>query len=275
MCLKRVIITGATGFLGRYLLSHLVGSFDLVSVSRTSGAGVVQAPNYASVPDGDLLIHLAEESDRAAANRAGEAHVEASTRVARALSRRFEGRMIYASSAVVYGDAAGHAPFCVSDPVVSIDAYTRAKILAEAAVLEEGGTVVRLANLFGPGMSKSNVMSHILRQIPGDGPVFVRDDTPVRDFLAVDDAARLFTLLARHRVRGVINAGSGVGTAICALAKTALELCDDVGREIVATRPGSCLSVNVLDVEETANILGWAPSRTLAEYMNTYFFGKG
>ena len=109
MCLKRVIITGATGFLGRYLLSHLVGSFDLVSVSRTSGAGVVQAPNYASVPDGDLLIHLAEESDRAAANRAGEAHVEASTRVARALSRRFEGRMIYASSAVVYGDAAGHA----------------------------------------------------------------------------------------------------------------------------------------------------------------------
>ncbi|MBK6637177.1 MAG: NAD-dependent epimerase/dehydratase family protein [Rhodocyclaceae bacterium] len=174
---------------------------------------MVQVASYANVPDGDLLIHLAEEPDRAVASRAGDAYVEESTGLARALSRRFAGRMIYASSGVVYGDA-GQAPFRVGDPLVPTDAYARAKILGEAAVLEEGGTVVRLANLFGPRMSKGNVMSDILHQIPGDGPVLVRDDMPVRDFLAVDDAAKLFTLLAGSRINGALNAGSGVGTRI-------------------------------------------------------------
>ena len=271
--MTRVVITGATGFLGRHLVSQLSGRFELVPVSRRQHADMVQVASYANVPDGDLLIHLAEEPDRAVASRAGDAYAKASTGLARALSRRFTDRMIYASSGVVYGDA-GDAPFCVSDPLVSADEYTRAKILGEAAVLEEGGTVVRLANLFGPGMSKGNVMSDILRQIPGEGPLLVRDDTPVRDFLAVDDAARFFTLLAGSRIHGVLNVGSGVGTRIRALAETALALCGEIGREIVATRPALRPSVNVLNVEETAKVLGWAPSRSLAEHMNAYFFGK-
>ncbi len=271
--MTRVVITGAAGFLGRNLLSQLSGGFELVPVSRGLHKGIVQVSNYANVPDGDLLIHLAEEPNRAVASRAGDAYVKASSELARTLSRRFAGRMIYASSGAVYGDA-GDAPFRVGDPLVPADGYTRAKILGEAAVLEEGGVVVRLANLFGPGMSKDNVMTDILRQIPGGGPLLVRDDTPVRDFLAVDDAARLFTLLAGSRMHGVLNVGSGIGTRIRALAETALALCGEVGREIVTTRPALRRSVNVLNVEETAKALGWGPSRSLAEHMNAYFFGK-
>lgn len=271
--MTRVVITGATGFLGRHVVAQLSGGFELVPVSRGQHEGVVQVTNYANVPEGDILIHLAEEPDRAAASRAGDAHVEASTGLVRALSRRFADRMIYASSGVVYGDA-GVAPFCVGDPLVSADAYTRAKILGEAEVLEAGGMVVRLANLFGPGMSNGNVMSDILRQIPGEGPLFVRDDTPVRDFLAVDDAARFFTLLAGARAHGVLNVGSGVGTRIRALAETALALYGEIGREIIATRPALRPSVNVLNVEQAAKVLGWAPSRSLAEHMSAYFFGK-
>lgn len=271
--MARIVITGATGFLGRHLVSQLGGAFDLVPVSRGQHIGMVQVASYANVPDGDLLIHLAEEPDRALASRAGDAYVKASSGLARVLSRRFAGRMIYASSGVVYGDA-GNEPFCVGDPIVSTDAYTHAKILGETAVLDEGGTVVRLSNLFGPGMPKSNVMSDILHQIPGEGQLLVRDDTPVRDFLAVDDAARLLSLLASSRIQGVLNVGSGVGTQIRVLAETALELCGEIGREIIATQHSLRPSVNVLNVEETAKVLGWTPSRSLAEHMNAYFFGK-
>ncbi len=234
---------------------------------------MVQVTNYASVPDGDLLIHLAEEPDRAVASLAGDAYVEASTELVRTLSRRFAGRIIYASSGAVYGDS-GDAPFRIHDPLVSSDTYTRAKISGEAAVLDEGGAVVRLANLFGPGMSKNNVMSDILRQIPGEGPLLVRDDKPVRDFLAVDDAVKLFTLLAGCRINGVLNAGSGVGTRIQALAETALALYGEIGREIIATQPTLRSSVNVLNVEETARAVGWTASLSLAEHMDIYFFGK-
>lgn len=269
----RVIITGATGFLGRSLLSQLSGRFELVPVSRGLRTGFMQVSNYADVPDGDLLIHLAEESNRTAASSAGDAYVKASSELARVLSRRFAGRVIYASSSAVYGDACD-IPFQVGDPLVPVDAYVRAKILSEVAVLDEGGVVVRLANLFGPGMSKDNVMSEILHQIPGEGPLLVRDDMPVRDFLAVDDAARLFTLLVGSRMHGIFNVGSGVGTRIHALAKMALELCGEDGREIVATQPALVTSVNILNVEETAKALGWTPSRSLGEHMKAYFFGK-
>lgn len=269
--MARVVVTGATGFLGRHLLPLLGDGFELVPVSRGRHTGMVQVASYADVPDGDLLIHLAEEPDRVVASRAGDAYVEASARLVRMLSRRFAGRMIYASSGVVYGDL-GAAPFRVGDPVAATDAYGRAKLLGEAAVLEEAGTVVRLANLFGPGMSQSNVISDILRQIPGAGPLQVRDDTPVRDFLAVGDAARAFALLASSGVRGVLNVGSGVGTRISALAETALLLGGEAGREIVATRPSAQPSVNVLDVEATAKALGWEPSLSLAEHLNAYFY---
>jgi UDP-glucose 4-epimerase len=271
--MERVVITGASGFLGRRLVSQLTGVFELVPVSRGSHAGMVQVANYANVPDGDLLIHLAEESDRAVASRFDDGYIQATADLTRTLSRRFAGRMIYASSGSVYGDDSAGQCY-VGDQLVCADAYTRTKILGEESVLEVSGTVVRLANLYGPGMSKSNVMSDILRQIPGEGPILIRDDTPVRDFLAVDDAARLFALLAGTKVQGVLNAGSGVGTRISVLVQTALSLCGEIEREIVATRRAPHPSINVLNVEATKKVLGWVPSRSLAEHMKAYFFER-
>ena len=54
---------------------------------------------------------------------------------------------------------------------------------------------MRLANVYGPGMAANNVMSDILGQVPGDGPLVVRDIAPVRDYLWIEDAA------PRHRRR--------------------------------------------------------------------------
>lgn len=267
----RVIVSGATGFLGRHLLSQLGDKFDLVPVSRGRHARMVQVSSYAEVPDGDLLIHLAEEPVRAIANRAGMAYVDTATSLVQELSKRFCGHMIYTSSGVLYGDA-GVTPFRVGDPVFAGDAYSYAKLRSEAAVLEGGGTVVRLANLFGPGMSQANVMSDILRQIPGTAPVQVRDDTPVRDFLAVDDAAKAIALLAEARICGVVNVGSGVGTDIRSLAETALLLGGEAGRKIIATQPAGGHSVNILDVEATEKAIGWKPAKPLAEHMKIYFF---
>ena len=249
----------------------LCDDFELVLVSRGCHPNMVQVADYVDVPDGDLLIHLAEEADRAVVNRAEEGFVENAVGVVRRLSRRFAGHMIYASSGVLYGDG-GTAPFGVEAPARATDAYSRIKLLSEAAVLAECGAVVRLANLFGPGMSRGNVMSDILSQIPGEGPLLIRDDTPVRDFLAVHDAAKAFAGLARSDVRGVVNVGSGVGTRIRDLAQIALSLSGELGREIVATQPTGRPSINVLEVGVTIQKLEWSPSLTLAGHIKAYFF---
>ena len=96
---------------------------------------------------------------------------------------------------MLYGDTDiyAHRP---NDPIQSNDAYTRVKRQSEMAVLKlPTGIVVRPANIYGPGMSKNNVMSAILQQIPGIGKLEVRIQ-PVRDFIWVEDAAEGIVALA-------------------------------------------------------------------------------
>src|SRR5687768_7405760 len=162
---------------------------EVVRVARRPVPHAIQVTDYAHTPDGDVLVHLAEEKDRSRAQEEGDAGVEAAKRVLHALLDKPWQRVIYASSAVLYGDREC-APHKTGDRIYAADAYSRMKHAGEKAVLEsQAGAVARLANLYGPGMAGNNVVSTILRQIDIEGPLVVRDETPVRDFVWAEDAA--------------------------------------------------------------------------------------
>lgn len=238
-------------------------------VARRYMPWAVQVEDYRNSPTGDVLIHLAEEPNRSKVNQLGEDYILHSVDVVKDLVARFGRDTIYASSGVVYGDQ-NDGPCRVSAPVSAGDVYSRSKLLNEKIVLEAGGSVVRLSNLFGIGMAVNNVISDIIRQVPGEGPLTVRDDMPVRDFLPIADAARAFSLIVQNGFRGIVNVGSGVGTSVRALAELALQRAGQEEREIVATTPSLKRSVNVLDISETWKALGWAPDaplQRLSEFM--------
>jgi nucleoside-diphosphate-sugar epimerase len=174
--------------------------------------------------------------------------------------------MIYASSGVVYGDA-DLGPFRVDSAVVDSDMYSHLKLSNEQVVLDAGGTVARISNLFGRGMAKTNVVSDIIGQIPGIGPMRIRDDRPVRDFLHVSDAAVALGRLIGGAHHGILNVGSGIGTSVRTLAEFALAAAGQGGREIISTAPASGSSTNVLEIAETTRALGWSPSRSLREWI--------
>ena len=113
-----IVITGATGFLGRAVLWQLValGLTGTPASSRPLPGGL-HVVDYAECPTAEVIIHLAEPADRATANRLGDAHTRETGRVVRALSAR-TGLLIYASSGVVYGDNAME-PWRVGDPVIA------------------------------------------------------------------------------------------------------------------------------------------------------------
>jgi UDP-glucose 4-epimerase len=268
-----IVITGASGFLGRAVMARLTSlRLPHTSVSRRSEPGCHQVVDYRDTPTGDVLIHLAEEPDRAIVNSLDETYLDHSAAVVSALAKR-AGALVYASSGAVYGDA-NDTPCSPDATVAPTDLYSRSKVHNEALVLAAGGTVLRLSNLFGPGMSPHNVIADIARQLPQTRALEVRDDKPVRDFLNVNAAVDAIVLLQQTPCPGILNIGSGIGLSIRELALLALHSVGQQGREIVVTQPTARRSVNILDITQTLRRLRWSPGPSPMVTLRDFFFNR-
>ena len=266
----KVVVTGASGFIGERVLRLLRehSQLELIPVTRQRIPNWCCVTDYAQSPSGDVLIHLAENCDRGQVANLGTAYEERTRASLSALLAKGYHRIVYASSAVLYGDE-DTRPHLTSDRIMIADTYTRVKYQSELTVLSSpGGIVVRLANVYGYGMSENNVMSAILRQIPGSGVLRVMDASPIRDFISVNDVAEGIVALAlRHNQNSnsgsLYNLGTGIGTPIGTLARTALEIAGQSDRRIETKSNTKKQSSLVLDHSQIILASGWSPKITL------------
>ena len=262
----RIVITGAAGFLGSELRRVLLGfeQIEVIGVTRLRIPGMLTVDNYEDTPTGDILVHLAESSERMVANFNGEAYEQEVKQLLEKLGKKRFKRIVYASSAVLYGDQ--NTRSCIeSDPIHLTDSYTRIKNISEDWVVEHGGIVARLSNLYGPGMSDKNVLGTILSQLANTGPIIVNDTKPIRDFLWIEDAAKALAIMVTGQMSGTFNIGSGVGISILQLANSTLEAAGLSGRQVLSrTKSVSCSNL-VLDITKASTKLGWYPSIDLKQ----------
>lgn len=219
---RAALVTGATGFIGRALVGVLLDrGWDVVGASRTPSTRTSDVPlvDYSALGQHRqrVCFHLASSAEGTADD---EQRNDALALLHELLRMRFP-RVISASSAAVYGDrtARPHREDGATNPRT---AYARLKLSCETPVLEAGHTVARITNTYGAGMSPRNVLSDLLRQLPG--PVIrVHDASAVRDFVHVEDVAAALADLgssaSEDDAAGVFNVGTGVGTRVDDLAQ--------------------------------------------------------
>ena len=268
----KIVITGASGFIGGHLIEHLsrIANTEIVPLSRRGISKLVQVSNYADAPDGDVLIHLAEDNNLESVANRGLTYEHEGLSTLRVLLAKKYGRIIYTSSSTLYGDKSV-IPHGTEDDIFVNTPYTRIKSLSERAVLENpNGMVVRLANVYGPLMSTNNVMSQILKQIPQQGDLEVGDVTPIRDFVWVRDVAEGISMLAlmdfvETGKSKMYNLGSGIGTSIGDLAFLTLELAGQPERRVMSKNRTRVMSSIILDCSETTNACGWTPRVSLRQ----------
>lgn len=262
----RVVITGASGFLGRHLVSKLRSrgetKLEIIGVSRQKIDGLLQVSDYKDAPGGDVLIHLAEENSRSGALNNGDDALKKASATIESLAKKHFSKIIYASSAVVYGDSSA-TKHLITDEPISSDIYAKLKVAGEQAILTNNNSfVLRISNLYGNGMSPNNVTNTIIQQAKICNEIEVECLEPIRDFIWIEDATEAITQIIFNNSKKykdqVFNIGSGHGTSIQKLAETALQIAGRSDLKIFA-RSTSAPSCIILNIEETIGQLDWQP----------------
>ena len=228
-------VTGASGFVGTWLVRHLEASGDDV-VAADLGVDVTDGDSIASsilVAAPEVVYHLAGfahvgESWRSPA-RAFTVNALGTLNVLQAAGRcQRPPRVLVVSSSEVYGRGSGE-PIDESCELRPITPYAASKVAAEylalQAYLGEGLDVVRVRpfNHVGPGQSETFVVSALAKRVADaertGGAVAVGNLTPVRDFTDVRDVVRAYRMLAGSGEPGAVyNVASGRGVSVQAIA---------------------------------------------------------
>lgn len=190
-----VLVTGATGFVGRSLCERLLASGWNVRVAVRPGsegrspAGVTACPapgisaavDWPAALDGvDAIVHLAARVHvmrETAVDSLAEfrrVNVEGTRGLARAAAEAGVRRLVFTSTLKVHGESSGERGFSESDPPQPADPYAVSKWEAEQALHEIAGrtgleaVILRPPLVYGPGVKGNflRLMDWIARGVP-------------------------------------------------------------------------------------------------------------
>lgn len=283
-----LLVTGATGFVGRHLIALGRSRFDIVATGlgpkpdwlpenvAWHAADLLDRISVSTLPD-DLpfVIHLASET--VPAKFANYDPLLDSVEMTLNLCRHLRsGRLLFASSCLVYG--ASGATMSEDAPLAPRGHYGLAKQLCETIVLRaaSGGgiapAVARPFNHIGTGMRPDLVIPSIVRRVREareGAPIQMAGLDSVRDFLDVTDIVEgYFAILGLRSEERIFNVASGVPTSIGDIVRIVADILGKSIGEVVFADQGNSAddsSIVVGDSRKLRDAAGWAPHVTLRE----------
>ena len=257
---SRILVIGGAGFVGSHIVDQLLDEpvrevvvldnlvrgtrKNLSSATADERVSIVEG----SILDTDLLGELMADTDyvfHLAAlwlyecvhepRSAVEVNIVGTFNVIEAAQAAGVKKVVYSSSASVYGDAL-ETPMTEDHPFNNRTTYGATKIAGEQlfrAFNEQHGldyVGLRYMNVYGPRMDyKGTYVSVIMKVLDkieaGDAPQIFGDGSQAYDFVHVSDVARANILALKSDATDVdLNVGTGVKTTIKELVDALLEI---------------------------------------------------
>jgi GDP-4-dehydro-6-deoxy-D-mannose reductase len=297
----RVLITGASGFVGRHLVRACAAAGDeVIGLSRSgnvpaecSQALTVDLRDEAAVSAAtaevqpEVVYHLAVLSSVARSweepSRTMRDNVTTAVNMLEALRREApSARVVWVSSGEVYG-APDRLPADEEAPVKPANPYAVSKttgdLLAGVYTDAHGIDLIRSRpfNHAGPGQQPVFILSSLARQaaearIAGSNRLRIVTGNPDtrRDFTDVRDVVRAHRLLAERARPGIYNVASSHSVSAAEQVALVAELIAPIEVEHVVD-PTRVRSHEVMDLrgshERLTQATGWQPEITLRQTM--------
>lgn len=307
---KRVLVTGADGFIGSHLTEYLVAcganvrAFVYYNSNNSWGwlddadahirqnldvfAGDIRDPHgvHAAMKGCDVVFHLAALIAIPYSYHSPDTYVDTNVKgtlnvvqAARALSVE---RVLHTSTSEVYGTAR-FVPITEAHPLQGQSPYSATKIgadqIAQSFYLSFGTpvTTVRPFNTYGPRQSARAVIPTIITQIAaGASEIRLGATHPTRDFNYVRDTVRGFVALAESEpaIGEVVNLASNYEISIL---DTATLIAETMGRDVRFVCDDQRLRPAASEVErlwgdnsKARALAGWSP-----DYGDRQGFARG
>jgi nucleoside-diphosphate-sugar epimerase len=288
----RVLVTGSSGFIGRHLeralneAGHTVYPLDL-AYSAYSGywgpwrsqdirdeKAMIALVDELAIVGGtvrpgvwDACVHLAAiaapDKCKADPQLAWETNVRGTWNVLRLCQQANIRKVVFMSSAHVYGISPKYLPTPEVHPLYMHDTYTVTKIVGESicelfwANHGIAYTTLRLYNCYGPGQSPDYFLGVKMRQAKAGGPITIRNRAVAKDWVEVGDVVRAIMLALESKYVGPVNIGTGQETPLGHLVNRIAKAFDlsVIGEQDDVSGPSRMRA----DVSRAKTVLGWEP----------------
>ena len=302
---KKVLVTGAGGFIGSHLTEELVKAGAQVTAlvhynSNSNIANLQFLPKnllnqveivFGDIQDGflmntlskgkDIVFHLAALIGIPYSYVAPAAYVSANItgtlNMLEAARNQNVGKLLVTSTSETYGTAL-YAPIDEKHPLQGQSPYSATKIgadkIAESYFLSFGLPVCifRPFNTFGPRQSTRAVIPTIISQVLSESDeIRLGSLDPVRDMLYVKDTARGFMMaaLAESTIGEVVSVGTGRGVTIGEIVDMVHKVAG-TSKKVIAEnqriRPEKSEVMKlVCDYSKAESLFGWKPEFSLED----------
>ena len=301
---KKVLVTGAGGFIGSHLCEALLAKgSDVTAMLRYSSrsdwgnleflssqdrrqlkviAGNIEDGDFVAqqVKGIDIIFHLAAliaiPYSYIAPMSYVKTNIEGTLNLLEAARKERVEKVIHTSTSETYGSAC-YTPIDEKHPLQGQSPYSASKIGADKIAesyyrsYELPVVTIRPFNTFGPRQSARAIIPTIITQALTQDEIKLGSLDPVRDLSFVRDVTQAFIKLAEsgETIGETINIGSGKGVSIGELAAEILEIMNCKKKIVVEEQrvrpPKSEVRLLVCDNTKALKLTGWKPVYSLKQ----------
>lgn len=288
-----LLLTGASGFLGRHVLPLVASDPDRIvhAVASNPVDGFQDSPNvhfhtvdlldpvatqsFLEEIKPDQVLHLAWFNGESASRYADGRNFDwviATEQLVEQAAKQGAQRIVIAGSCIEYGPAGG--VLSEDSPAEPDTIYGRCKLDAglrtlDAIASHDGvtGAVARVFFVLGRHEEAARLVPTVARQLIQGDPAELSSGEQRRDYMHADDVARGLIALLQSDLSGHVNIGMGTPVAVRELAEM---VGDAIGKpELLwfGARPGGADVAEEItaDISKLRDATGWEPQLALPE----------